>query len=177
MTSLSPARATDVGIGLGEVALSGIAAWGCSKGVRIAGEKTEELIHDVWENTKSVQLVSNGKPIDIGPATFMNTESVIRTVQACTNSGSTAAIVVGFTETMYQAYRYGTSDHDKSWGTDMLEGGYRGGTVGAVTGFATGGETLGQRIAAAFVGSLVGSLMGNVIAGLGHCFRSIHLPK
>jgi hypothetical protein len=175
--SMSTERAADVGLGLSEIVLSVCAAWGCSNGVLIAGKKTEEFVRVFWETTSPVPSATAGMSMHLAPAHFIPAEPVIQTIQACTNSGSNAALAVGLTETLHQTYKYAKSDHEKSWGTDMVEGGYRGCTVGALTGFATGGDEIGQRIASAVVGGIVGCIMGNGIAGLGHIVRSIHLPK
>jgi hypothetical protein len=177
MKSFSPERAADVSVGTGGFALSFGAAWGCSNGVTLIGKKTEEFIRTFWETSKPVPSATAGMPMQLAPAHFIPSAPVIQTIQACTNSGKSAAITVGFIETIYQSYRYAKSDHNKSWGTDMIEGGYRGCAIGAGTGFLTGGENLEQRIAAAVVGGIVGSFLGNGIALIGHIFRSIHMPK
>lgn len=175
--ALSPERAADVTFGIGGMILPGSAAWGCSKGVHLIGKTVEESVRIFWETSRPVPSATTGMPMKLAPAHFIPLDTVIQTIQSCTHSGQSAAITVGFIETFYQTYRYAKSDHNKSWGTDMVEGGYRGGSIGAATGFLTGGENLGQRIAAAVFGGIVGAFMGNGIALISHIFRSMHTPK
>ncbi|HSX13362.1 MAG TPA: hypothetical protein VLE96_02970 [Chlamydiales bacterium] len=175
-TSFSPERAADVGMGLGELLASGCAAWACSASVRFLGDRTESLARGILSTPFNIPSATPGVTMVITPACFIPEKPVYMAINACTNSGSTAAVTVGFFETLIQLLRYSNSDHTQSWGTDMIEGGYRGAAIGTITGFVTGGDQIGQKIAAALVGGFVGCIAGNGIAGISHGIRNIHLP-
>lgn len=175
-------KAGDISASAIEILASAYVATACYQTVNQMGSNAEESMRKLME--KPITFIDpSGMQLIFAPENVISTDLVIKAVQACSRSGSYAAAGVGIVETVYQFYRYYNSDDKRSWGVDLLEGGYRGAAVGAGVAFgvelltnksdATWGKVLGMA-----TGTLiVGSILGTGLAGLGHVVRAIHVPN
>lgn len=170
-------RVADFGVGTVEILLFGGAAYLSSLVVSSVGKTTEEYVEKILKTTTPFPTATQGLSIDIALGHFINANSVKNTIHICSDSGRNATFAVGGIESIYQTWRYYKADHNRSWGTDIFEGAFRGALIGTGAGLYNEGKTLEQKIASVSFGMFFGCTLGGGIAAIGHLARSIHVPK
>ena len=173
--SLSSEKATEVGLGFGHFALSGMAGWFFSKGISFLGTKTEDYVRTHWKTMWTIISTPEIK-LRFPPHTVIPEERVIQAIQTCISSGESAAVSVGIAEALVQCYHLVSKENTKPFSVNLLEGGYRGAAIGFIAGLTKESEHLLEKIIYTATAALVGSVLGQTIAVIGYIARS-HLNQ
>ncbi len=167
-------RATDVGIGGGEMLLSAASALVCRWGVTQVAERAQDSVLEVLKESRQF----GGPPgvqISCTLGNFISKEFVTEAIGFCKQSGHSAVTAVAVIETATQLYRLANKD-EGPWALDILSGSYRGAALGASAGlWESWPGNLGEKAGAVAVGAAFGSILGAGISGIGALARKISI--